>query len=57
MKISVSDKIGNIVGKGDKADYQWLLRCPQYFQRPCSSNLCPPGWFSGEHVGLMTWWL
>ena len=20
-------------------------------------SLAPPGWLSGEHVGLMTWWL
>ena len=34
------------------------LRGRTYFQAMCGlSLLAPPGWFSGERVGLMTWWL
>ena len=25
--------------------------------REISKNVAPPGWLSGEHVGLMSWWL
>ena len=42
MMISVSSKVENIVGKGENAGYQ---------------HSALPGWLSGEHVGLMTWWL
>ena len=27
------------------------------FKGPHTSNDAPPGWLSGERVGLMTWWL
>ena len=33
MEIPVFDRVENIVGKGENADYQHFLLCPQCFQK------------------------
>ena len=38
MMISLPDKIENIVGKGENADYQHFLHFPQSFQMPSLSG-------------------
>ena len=37
------ENYGNIVGKGENADYKHFLLIPQYFQKPSSSGLCGKG--------------
>ena len=37
--ISILDKVGNIVGKGENADYQHFLLFPLYFLKLCVSGL------------------
>ena len=37
MTTSAFDKIGGIAGKGQKADYQYLIRFSQCFQKPIQS--------------------
>ena len=39
MKISVFDRVENIVGKGENAGYQHFLLFPQCFQKVFSSEL------------------
>ena len=48
----------NTVGeKREIACYEQFLLFSQCFQKTCTKHTAPPGWLSGEHVGLMTWWL
>ena len=48
MLISLSDRVENIVGKGQNAGYQYFLLFPQCFQKPLSQchkklELCSKG--------------
>ena len=43
----------NIIGNGENAGIQHFCLFPQCFL----PYPAPPGWLSGERVGLMTWWL